>query len=82
MSSKNKRKYCEHCKEYLTLPVYKRHKAEYYDEEKDSWTTSQDPPVYDPSIDAEDDRIISISKFIDKVVEASSKPRSLQSFTT
>ena len=61
MEYKKKRKFCEHCNEYLTVPVYKRHKADYYDEKKDLWITSTKHPVYDPSIDAEDDYIISTS---------------------
>ena len=45
----------------LSLPVYKRHKADFYDEKKDLWITSATAPVYDPSIDAEDDYIITTS---------------------
>ena len=41
--------------------MYKRHKADFFDEKKDLWITSAKPPVYDPSIDAEDDYIISTS---------------------
>ena len=61
MSSKTKRKFCNHCEQMLSLPVYKRHKADFYDEKKDLWITSAMAPVYDPSIDAEDDYIISTS---------------------
>ena len=67
MSSKNRRKDCEHCKEYLTLLVHKRHKSKYYDEKKRKirgQLPAQNPPVYYPSIDAEDHRIISLSKYI------------------
>ena len=61
MPSKNKRKFCDHCKQFLSLPVYKRHKADFYDEKNDVWITSAKVPVYDSSIDAEDDYIISTS---------------------
>ena len=54
-----KREYCDHCKQFLTLAVFKRHKADYYDSANRSWRF--DTPVYDESRDAEDDDIIKLS---------------------
>ena len=54
-----KREYCDHCKQFLTLAVFKRHKADYYDSANRSWR--YDTPVYDESPDAEDDDIIKLS---------------------
>jgi len=52
-----KRKYCCHCKEYLTPAVFKRHKSEFYDEIKKEWRTKQDP-YHDDSHEVEDDNAI------------------------
>ena len=37
----NKRKYCDHCGEYLTVPVFKRHKHEFCDPVKKEWQKKQ-----------------------------------------
>ena len=37
----NKRKYCNHCNEYLTIRVFKRHRQEFYDPVKKEWTMKQ-----------------------------------------
>jgi len=51
-----KRKYCDHCKEQLTVPVFKRHKANFYDESKKEWRV--EVPKYDDTRDLQDDDII------------------------
>ena len=33
-----KRKYCDHCKEYVAISTYKRHKLDYYDDVTKQWT--------------------------------------------
>ena len=55
-----KRKYCSHCNEFLTLPVFKRHKDDYYDSNTRSWRTNVS--TYDEARDAEDDNAIMLSK--------------------
>ena len=54
--SEQKREYCGHCDKYLTLPVFKRHKADYYDANNRSWRTST--PLYDEARDVNDDNVI------------------------
>lgn len=61
-----KRKYCGHCQQYLALPVYKRHNADYYNPATRTWWTA-DAPMYDESRDAEDDHIIKSSMLVDIV---------------
>lgn len=41
MSSLNSRKRCGHCDQYLTVPVYKRHKSLYFNISTCSWTKEQ-----------------------------------------
>lgn len=33
-----KRKYCNHCKEYIAISTFKRHKLDYYDPDTKQWT--------------------------------------------
>jgi len=51
-----KRKYCSHCKEQLTIPVFKMRKPNFYDENKKEWRVEF--PKYDDTRDLQDDDII------------------------
>jgi len=55
-------KYCGHCKEFLSLAVFKRHKADYFDSTNHLWRS--DVHNYDESRDAEDDKIIKSSMLL------------------
>jgi len=61
MIRSSKRRYCAHCKQNLTVPVFKRHKASFYDEIKKEWRTDHEVPKYDDVRDAQDDSIIMIN---------------------
>lgn len=60
-----KRKYCEHCQDYISVRTYKVHKAEFYNSETKEWTRRQNI-VNDPAqeeffekCDTDDDQLIS-----------------------
>ena len=36
-----KRKYCGHCKQYLSVPVFKRHKANFYNAISQKWRENE-----------------------------------------
>ena len=63
-----KRKYCFHCKEYLTQAVYKRHKSEFYDEVNKEWRTKQDR-YRDNIHEVEDDNVINSMLYNDTGLE-------------
>ena len=57
-------RYCQHCCQTVTLPVYKKHKEEFYDARSKQWagahrsTEEKNWRIPDPSLDVEDDEII------------------------
>ena len=60
---KKRVRYCQHCCQNLTYPVYKKHKEEYYDAKSKQWVqrTAEEKTwaIEDPLLDIKDDRIIS-----------------------
>lgn len=63
-STRKRLRYCEHCSQTVTYPVYKKHKEEFYDPTSKQWTITHHSAKkgwksFDPSLDAEDDEIIS-----------------------
>jgi len=63
-SARKRLRYCEHCSQAVTYPVYKKHKEEFYDSTSKQWMVTHRSgkkcsKLFDPSLDAEDDEIIS-----------------------
>jgi len=53
------KRFCRHCSAYLSVPVYKKHKAEYYDCESNQWAKHDcDESGTYADLDAKDDSII------------------------
>lgn len=38
LESKAKKRFCEHCKTFLSTRVYRNHEAEFYNKENGKWT--------------------------------------------
>ena len=53
MSSRKRRRYCEHCNDNVSIRTYKRHKADFFDTETKQW---KEKPCEDSHL--EDDKII------------------------
>jgi len=56
-----KQKYCGHCKQYISLPVFKRHKTNFYDKITQEWRGNE-VFQFDEARDAADDSIINSSE--------------------
>ena len=52
IASRKKRRKCGHCNELLMLPVYKRHKALYFEDKTGLWATSTESP---PALKSDDE---------------------------
>ena len=49
-------RHCKYCGKYLTYPVYKKHKEEFYNPVTKEWIVKC--KMYSEEVDAEDDEII------------------------
>ena len=62
--SRKRMRYCEHCCQTVTYPVYKKYKEEFYDLKNNHWvvkertTQEKNWRIPNPSLDVEDDLII------------------------
>ena len=62
--SRKRMRYCEHCSQTVTYPVYKKHKEEFNDSKNKHWivrertTQEKNWRIPNPSLDVEDDLII------------------------
>ena len=54
-------RYCQHCCQNVTYPVYKKHKEEFYDATSKQWVVAHRSAEKGSwsTLDAEDDQIIS-----------------------
>lgn len=53
----SRKRYCQHCREELSYPVYKKHKEQFYDNNTQTWIKSVPTSDLD-KLDAEDDEVI------------------------
>ena len=56
LEPKTKKRFCEHCKTYLSIRVYKNHEAEFYSKESGKWTVHSED-LYE-KLDTVDDDIL------------------------
>ena len=65
MLRSKKRKYCEHCQDYVSVRTFKVHKMEFYNTETKQWTIRQDvvkdsaKQEFFEKSDTDDDQLIS-----------------------
>lgn len=57
-STTKRTRYCEHCDEELSYPVYKKHKERFYDKVTQTWIRNVSTNDFIDKFDAEDDEII------------------------